>query len=256
MKSLHDLVTSSPHLVVAHRGASGTAPENTLTAIGLALEAGAQMLEIDVQITTDEQIVVFHDATLERTTNGHGAINRCSSAELKKLDAGSWFDERFRGEKIPLLDEVFQLIRGKACINVEIKPPAAGEDWQKRINLIAAATTAAEMAPFTLFSSFHHDSLRYLNSLPQGYHTAALLPPGDNRLPSLVLQATGCQAFVCSLRQLTPARAADIASHGIFAGVYTINTPQDAELAMERHAKGLVTDFPARILECLAARQK
>jgi glycerophosphoryl diester phosphodiesterase len=252
MKSLLDLVTL-PHLVVAHRGASGTAPENTLTAIGLALEAGALMLEIDVQITTDEQIVVFHDETLERTTNGRGEICRFSYKELKKLDAGSWFAERFRGAKIPLLAEVFQLIKGKACINVEIKPPAADEDWQKRIRLITAATTSAAMTPYTLFSSFHHDSLRYLNALPQGFHTAALLPPGDKRLPSLVLQDTGCQAFVCSLEELTPEFGADIAAHGIFAGVYTINTAQEAELALQRHAKGLVTDFPERILQHLHA---
>jgi glycerophosphoryl diester phosphodiesterase len=256
MKSLYDLVTTRPYLVVAHRGASGTAPENTLTAIRLALEAGAEMIEIDVQITTDDQIAVFHDPTLERTTNGHGEISPFSYEELKKLDAGSWFADRFRGERIPLLDEVFQLIRGKACINVEIKPPAAGEDWRKRINLITAATTAAAMTPFTLFSSFHHDTLRYLNSLQQGFHTAALLPPGDGRLPSLVLQATGCQAFVCSLKQLIPELAADIAAHGIFAAVYTINTVQDAELAMRRNAKGLVTDFPERILEYLRAREK
>ncbi|MEW6521760.1 MAG: glycerophosphodiester phosphodiesterase family protein [Thermodesulfobacteriota bacterium] len=253
MKSLEDLV-ALPHLVVAHRGASGSAPENTLTAIGLALEAGALMIEIDVQITTDEQIVVFHDPSLERTSNGHGEICRSSSAELKKLDAGSWFGERFRGEKIPLLDEVFQLIRGRACINVEIKPPAAGEDWRKRIRLITAATAAAEMTPFTLFSSFHHDSLRYLNSLKQGFHTAALLPSGDQRPVSEVLRDTGCQAFVCSLRQLTPELAADIAAHDIFTGVYTINTGQEAELALQRHARGLVTDFPERILHYLETR--
>jgi len=255
MKSLLDLVTL-PHLVVAHRGASGIAPENTLTAIGLALEAGALMVEIDVQITTDDQVVVFHDPTLERTSNGHGEICRSSYEELKKLDAGAWFAERFRGEKIPLLADVFQLIRGKACINVEIKPPAAGEDWQKRIRLITAATTSAAMMPFTLFSSFHHDSLRYLNSLKLGFHTAALLPSDDKRLPSLVLQDTGCQAFVCSLRQLTPELGADIAEHDIFAGVYTINTAQDAELALQRHARGLVTDFPERILPYLDAKGK
>jgi len=255
MKLLQDLV-SLPHLVVAHRGASGTAPENTLTAIGLALEAGALMVEIDVQITTDDQIVVFHDSTLERTTNGHGEISRFSYEELKKLDAGSWFAAQFRGEKIPLLDDVFRLIKGRACINVEIKPPSAGEDWQKRINLIAAATMAAEMTPFTLFSSFHHDSLRYLNSLKQGFHTAALLPPSDTKLASHVLQDTGCQAFVCSLKQLTLELAADIAANNIFAGVYTINTGQNAELAMGRHAKGLVTDFPERILEHLGKREK
>ena len=92
--------------------------------------------------------------------------------------------------------------------------------------------------------------------LAAAFLLTALLPPGDSRLPSLVLQDTGCQAFVCSLRQLTPELGADIAEHDIFAGVYTINTAQDAELALQRHARGLVTDFPERILPYLDAKGK
>ncbi|MBI4793880.1 MAG: hypothetical protein HY789_14355 [Deltaproteobacteria bacterium] len=256
MQTLHDLVTSHAHLVVAHRGASSQAPENTLAALDLALRHGAEMMEIDVQITTDERIVVIHDATLERTTNGHGEVFRCSFAELRQLDAGSWFAETFRGERIPLLTEVFELIRGKACIDVEIKPPAANENWRKRVSLIAEATTTAGMTPYTLFSSFHHDSLLYLHSLQQGFHTAALLPPGDDRLPSQLLQATGCQGFVCNLRQLTPARAADIAAHGIFTGVYTVNTTADVDLALAGHARAIVTDAPASIINYLRSKEK
>lgn len=256
MQTLHDLVTSHAHLVVAHRGASAQAPENTLAALDLALRVGAEMMEIDVQLTTDERIVVIHDPTLERTTNGHGEVSRCSFSELRQLDAGSWFAEAFKGERIPLLAEVFELIRGRACIDVEIKPPAANENWRQRVSLIAEATTAAGMTPYTLFSSFHHESLHYLHALQQGFHTAALLPPGDDRLPSQVLQATGCQGFVCALQQLTPACAADIAEHGIFTGVYTVNTTADVDRALAGHARAIVTDTPESIINYLRTKEK
>jgi glycerophosphoryl diester phosphodiesterase len=256
MQSLYDLVTTHSYLVVAHRGASSLAPENTLAALRLALQAGAEMVEVDVQITTDERIVVIHDPTLSRTTNGHGEVVRCSSTELRQLDAGSWFGDGYRGERIPFLEEVFELIRGKACIDVEIKPPAPGENWQKRVNLILEATRAANMTPYTLFSSFHHDSLRYLQSLQQGFQTAALLPPGDDRLPSQVLRDTGCQGFVCALDELTPERAADIAAHQIYTAVYTVNTEAEAGLAISRNAMGMVTNFPERIIKYLRTREQ
>ncbi|MBI5556558.1 MAG: hypothetical protein HY885_02865 [Deltaproteobacteria bacterium] len=251
MQSLKDLVASQPYLVVGHRGASSEAPENTLAAMTLALQSGVAMIEIDVQISADGQVVVFHDETLERTSNGRGFIRHFSYEELKKLDAGCWFAEKFRGERIPLLTEVFALLRGRGCVNVEIKPPSAGENWQKRVELIARTTAAAEMIPFTLFSSFHHESLTHLNALQQGFHTAALLPPGDERLPSQVLRATSSEGFVCSLAQLTPERAADIARHEIFTGVYTINTIEDAELALAGKAKAIVTDCPGFMIKQL-----
>jgi glycerophosphoryl diester phosphodiesterase len=256
MQTLYDLVTGRSRLVVAHRGASSLAPENTLAALRLALQAGAEMVEVDVQITTDGRIVVIHDTTLERTTNGHGVVARHSFAQLRQLDAGTWFGEAFRNERIPLLTEVFELLRGRACIDVEIKPPARDEDWRQRVNLITAATAAAGMTPYTLFSSFHHDSLRYIHSLQQGFHTAALLPPGDERLASQLLRDTGCQGFVCALDQLTPARAADLAEHGIFAGVYTINTEAEVELAIAGNARAIVTDAPERITGYLRSREK
>lgn len=105
----------------AHRGASGHAPENTLAAFRLAWEMGAEMCELDVQQTADDRLVVMHDDTLERTTNGNGQLWEMSLAELQRYDAGLWYDQRFSGEALPALEEVIAFARGKMKLNIEIK---------------------------------------------------------------------------------------------------------------------------------------
>jgi glycerophosphoryl diester phosphodiesterase len=111
----------SAPLILCHRGAKNYAPENTLAAFKVALELGADGFELDTQLTSDGYVVVFHDKTVDRTTNGRGKLSKLSLAELRELDAGSSFSEKFRGEKIPTLDEVFETIGKRAIINVELK---------------------------------------------------------------------------------------------------------------------------------------
>src|SRR5690242_18360485 len=97
--------------VFAHRGANQYAPENTLAAFRKAKALGITWLELDVMLSKDQQVIVMHDETVDRTTNGHGLVNQYSYAALRELDAGSWFDKQFKGEKIPSLYEVIELIR-------------------------------------------------------------------------------------------------------------------------------------------------
>lgn len=108
-------------LVVAHRGASGTAPENTLPAIDRALKAGADLIEIDVQLTADGQVVLMHDETVDRTTNGKGRVEEMTAEDIKKLDAGSWFGAEFAGTGVPLLGEALAHIGGRTGLLIEIK---------------------------------------------------------------------------------------------------------------------------------------
>lgn len=112
--------------VAAHRGASRLAPENTLAAFSEALERGATGIELDVHLSADGRAVVVHDDLLDRTTDGHGPVSRLSFAQLNELDAGSWFSAQFSGQRVPLLDEVFQLAAGRAVLHVELKGPAVG----------------------------------------------------------------------------------------------------------------------------------
>ncbi len=107
--------------MVAHRGYRAKYPENTKVAFENAINIGAKMIELDVSLTKDRQVVVIHDDTLERTTNGKGAINCFTLAELKKLDAGSWYDPQFKGERIPTLEEVLDLVKDRTLMNIELK---------------------------------------------------------------------------------------------------------------------------------------
>jgi len=112
--------------IIAHRGASAYAPENTFVSFDLALELGTMDIELDVQLACDGGLVVIHDETLDRTTDGSGIVEERTSEDLLKLDAGSWFDPRFADERIPLLEHVFQRYAERAHLHVEIKGKGAG----------------------------------------------------------------------------------------------------------------------------------
>lgn len=108
-------------IILCHRGAKNYAPENTLPAFRTAIELGADGFELDTQLTSDGHVVVYHDPAVDRTTNGHGKLSSLTLAQVRELEAGSFFSEKFRGEKIPTLDEVFETAGKRAIINVELK---------------------------------------------------------------------------------------------------------------------------------------
>ena len=108
-------------MIIAHRGDVTSAPENTIPAFRRALDLGADGIELDVRLTRDKQLVVFHDRLLGRTSNGEGPVNHCTLDEVRGLDAGSWFSPGFKGEQTPTLDEVFESLPADFLINVEMK---------------------------------------------------------------------------------------------------------------------------------------
>jgi len=112
-------------IVVGHRGNAGEAPMNTLVGIEQALEMGVDVVEVDLRVTLDQEIVLLHDATVDATTNGRGRVSEMTLSELKRLDAGSWKGEAFRGERIPTLRETIELVRGRALLNLDMKVPQA-----------------------------------------------------------------------------------------------------------------------------------
>ena len=108
-------------VVTAHRGASYVAPENTMAAMVAAVEAGAEFAELDVSLSRDGEVVLMHDRTLDRTTNGTGEVGEYSLEELRGLEAGGWFSQVFTGEPIPTLREVIRFAKGQLKLNIEIK---------------------------------------------------------------------------------------------------------------------------------------
>jgi len=124
MKNMLKEKSFTPPWIVAHRGYKKKYPENTLAAFQAAMDAGVPMIELDVTLSRDRKLVVIHDATLERTTNGHGPVHDYTLEELKQLDAGSWFESAFADQRLPDLAEVLELVNDRVYINIEIKPHA------------------------------------------------------------------------------------------------------------------------------------
>ena len=157
-------------LLIGHRGARNYAPENTLASFTLALEQGADGVELDAKLTSDGHVIVHHDRTVDRTTNGHGFIAQFSLAELRELDAGSFFSEKFRGEKIPKLEEVFETVGKRAIINVELTNYFTPFD--SLVENVCELVRRHALQKQVIFSSFFASNLRkaakLLPEVPRG----------------------------------------------------------------------------------------
>ena len=121
LPSLRDALQRRRPLTCAHRGGMARAPENTIAALRRAVAAGVDVVEVDVQLTADGHVVVLHDHELSRTTNGVGRTDEVALEGIRRLDAGSWFSPRFRGERVPTLDEVLEWAKGKVYLQIELK---------------------------------------------------------------------------------------------------------------------------------------
>jgi len=144
-------------ILFAHRGASASAPENTLAAFRLAVRQGAPAIELDVKLSADGQVMVFHDPTVNRTTDGTGFVHRLPLAELRELDAGGKFDPRFRGEGIPTLTEVFEEVGHDIFINVELTNYVTPLD--SLVDMTTQIVRYMGMENQVLFSSFLANNL-------------------------------------------------------------------------------------------------
>jgi glycerophosphoryl diester phosphodiesterase len=164
-------------MLYGHRGASLHAPENTLAAFKLAADWGADGIELDAKLTVDGYVVVIHDPTVDRTTNGTGAIRNLTLQELRKLDAGSKFAGKFKGEKIPLLDEVFEAVGKKMLINVELTNYANPGD--KLPEKVTELVKKHAIGRNILFSSFHPITLSRIRRLLPDIPAGLLALPGS-----------------------------------------------------------------------------
>jgi glycerophosphoryl diester phosphodiesterase len=157
-------------VVFAHRGASAYAPENTLASFELAVDQGADAIELDAKLSADGAVIVFHDNTLDRTTDGTGRLSPKKLDDLRSLDAGSFFSERFRGEKIPLLGEVLEAVGDKVFINIELTNYATPRD--QLVEKVCTLVRQHALAGRVLFSSFLAANLgkaaRLLPEVPRG----------------------------------------------------------------------------------------
>jgi len=236
-------------LGVAHRGASQEAPENTLAAFRRALDAKIPAVECDVQRTRDGRLVVIHDQTVDRTTDGRGRVADLTFEELRRLDAGGWFGPAFAGERVPPLDDVLDLVRGRALVLLEIKNgPVFYEGIEAQV---ADALRRYEMAGSTLVMSFDHPAVRTMRGAAPEVATAIVY---SARLVDAIgaAQAAHADALCPSWGLLTAEVVAEAHEAGLGVFPWTI----DEETAMRRClAWGVdgVTSNDARLLSRLGS---
>lgn len=243
-------------LVVAHRGSSGSAPENTMAAFRMAVEEGVDMIELDIRMTKDFELVVHHDADLRRTTNGSGFIWEKTLDELKYLDAGSWYSRKFAGERIPTLREVIDLLPANINLNIEVKSDG---DVRRGISFEDACIRVIREKGFAhrvLVSSFDHKFLCRFHKLDPAIRIGALyLPVRDAvKKPSTLQRRLGASAFICSRTQLRKRFIVDAHQHDIMVACYVVNTVRQLERMIRFGVDAVVTDFPRRIVRALNER--
>jgi glycerophosphoryl diester phosphodiesterase len=230
-------------LNIAHRGASGSFPENTLAAFRAAIEAGAEMCELDVQLTCDGAIVVIHDDTVDRTTGGIGAVATMTLAEMKRLDAGAKFDDRFAGERIPMLEEVFDLVEGRCALNIEIK----SDGLETRVTELIRTRNAFG---WTLVSSFDWAALARIRHIAPEIRVGLLA----SRWPArLIGAATEMKAAAINPRVDIVTEDLCIAAHGREMSVYawTVDEPAEMRRLIAYGVDGIMTNWPGRLREVL-----
>lgn len=227
-------------LNIAHRGASGTFPENTLSAFRAAIDAGADMCELDVQLSRDGAIVVIHDDTVERTTDGRGEVAELTLEELKRLDAGAKFKGApFKGARIPTLDEVFAVTSGKCGLNVELK--AGGLEHQ-----VAQIMQVRNALGDSIVSSFDWDYLKKIQQLHFNIRVGLL---ADEKPVDLMMSAVAMRAHSINPRWDMVTSDLCKAAHERGLKLYTWTVDADARMRalIECGVDGIMTNYPERL---------
>jgi len=233
-------------LIIGHRGYSAKYPENTLAAFKGALDAGVKMIELDVTLSRDRKLIVIHDDTLERTTNGRGPVSDYRLDELKELDAGSWFDPRFADERIPTLEEVIDLPEGCIRINIEIKssayeahqPPDAIE---RQVLELVRSKNAKDSV---LISSFEWKILENVASMEDAPAIALISKypaEGDNVKLCIRLKAFSWHP---NCRELKYDQVKIMREEGIRVFPYNVDSPGEYQRMIQMDVDGIITSDP------------
>ncbi|MCL5021270.1 MAG: hypothetical protein M1339_06375 [Bacteroidetes bacterium] len=243
--------------VIAHRGISGKAPENTLSSFSRAVSTpGVKMIELDVRISQDDQIIVLHDRTLQRTSTGNGAARNYTLKELKEFDAGSWFHPSFASERIPTLAEVLHLAKGKTWVNIELKRDLFSRAQDVFVQRVIETVRAAGIENEVLYSSFTHDLLAQVRRIEPKAVTGVIynIYRDFGRSPSKLAGRVHASVFVCAKHELRKSMIRDARQHGLALYVYTLNSIQDARKMIQLGVDGIISDNADGIVAALGDR--
>ncbi len=236
--------------VTAHRGASGSAPENTLASLQKAIRAGADFSEIDVQETADGRIILLHDETLGRTTDGKGPIWLAELAELSKLDAGSWFAAEYSGEKLPLLETVIDSIDGKMKLNIELK--VNGHE-QKLVQRVVEILKNKRFTNQCIITSFDFETIQkakhYNPKLRTGFIFGYL--PEDMDIFTAPVKILSVHKNLATAEFIAKAHKAGKKVH-----VWTVNDSTEMRRLIDLKADNIITNYPEKLRKIIISGAK
>ncbi len=239
-------------IIFAHRGASAHAPENTIASFELALTLQADAIELDVKLSADGHVIVHHDVTVDRTTNGKGKIKDLSLAALKELDAGSSFSEKFKGERIPTLEDVFDAVGKRTFINVELTNYKTPND--QLVEAVCMLIKKHQMQKRVIFSSFFASNLSkarsYLPEVPRGLLALNGLLGAWARSFGFVFGKY--QALHPFLTDMTQQEVARVHRLNRRIHVWTVNKEEDMRRLFGWDVDGIFTDDPQLALRVRA----
>ncbi len=255
------VATEQPVDVVAHRGSSGAAPENTLAAVRLAISQKADVVENDIQRTRDGELVIMHDTTLARTTDVEQvfpdrtpwAVGDFTLAEIKQLDAGSWFAPEFAGERVPTLAEWVNAVGEQAGMLLEPKAPelypGIEADLDKELRSLPAFNRALK-ADRVVVQCFNHAWLRvYKDRAPDV--PVGLLYGNKPTAAEIAAAATWAQQVNPALGAIDQSTVDEIHTQGMEAHVWTVNAGTDMRRAINWHVDGIITNYPQVLRDIL-----
>lgn len=229
---------------IAHRGASGSFPENTRVAFQKAIEVGADMIEMDCQLTLDGHIVVFHDEKLSRVARTRGTVAQRSLAQLKQLDVGSWKKKGFAGERIPALEEVLALVDGQVDVCIDIKQ-YPGSPPGIELKLLFTITHFDYMDR-VVFSSFDYDCLRRLRELAPEAPIGVIGARRTREDPIAAAVALGARSIHPQKELASRDFLQRAWEEGLDVYVWTVNDLSEIEKFTSWGVQGIISDYPER----------
>jgi len=238
--------------IIAHRGASMHAPENTLSAFNLAIEQGADALEFDVQLTADKAVVVLHDDTLDRTTNGTGRVRDHNLDYLKTLNAGEAYGTAFSEQKIPTLEEVLENFGTSTIYNIELKNGLT--PFNDLPGRVVSIIKNSKLMDQILFSSFNPVALKKTSKLLPNVRKGILLsnPWSVDLFNNVPFMPLNYDTVHIAFSTLSLKRINSFHSSGKLVFTYTLNHPHDIQTALNLGVDGFFTDDPALARRTLA----